>query len=247
MRKIVLILFILLIIFPVINAQPWQLRRYDATFGIGTTQFYGDLGGYSKGKNLLGLKDFTFRNTRFNISSSLRYRIRENFAARINMAIGLFHSADTHGTNTVRGYESTTTFFEPSLTGEYCFYKNGGENSFLILKNRGQVFESLLTIIDFYGFAGVGGIFYIIKPNDLMAPTLNKTTRFTGVFPIGIGTRMIYSSNISLGIELGGRYPLTDYLDGYTSPYSKSNDIYYFLNFTFTYKIKTGKNRLPSF
>ena len=58
---------------------------------------------------------------------------------------------------------------------------------------------------------------------------------------------LIYSPNINFGIELAGRYSFSDYLDGYTSQYSSSNDVYYFLNFTITYKLKTGPKGLPSF
>ena len=56
-----------------------------------------------------------------------------------------------------------------------------------------------------------------------------------------------YSPDFNFGVEIGGRYTTTDYLDGYSSQYSKSNDVYYFLNVTVTYKMKTGKNGLPSF
>ncbi len=58
---------------------------------------------------------------------------------------------------------------------------------------------------------------------------------------------LVYSPNFNFGLELGGRYAFTDYLDGYTSQFSKANDVYYFLNFTITYKLKTGPHGLPSF
>jgi hypothetical protein len=51
----------------------------------------------------------------------------------------------------------------------------------------------------------------------------------------------------NVGLELGGRYTFSDYLDGYTSQHSRSNDVYYFFNVTFTYKLLTGKNGLPAF
>jgi len=62
-----------------------------------------------------------------------------------------------------------------------------------------------------------------------------------------VGTNLVYSPNINFGVEFGGRYAFSDYLDGYTSQYSSSNDVYYFLNFVFTYKVRTGKNGWPSF
>lgn len=44
-----------------------------------------------------------------------------------------------------------------------------------------------------------------------------------------------------------GRYTFSDGLDGYTSQYSSSNDVYYFLNFVISCKLKTGENGWPSF
>ena len=67
------------------------------------------------------------------------------------------------------------------------------------------------------------------------------------MIPVGIGTTLVYSPNYNFGVEFGGRYSFSDNLDGYTSQYSSSNDVYYFLNFTITYKLKTGPNGLPSF
>ena len=35
------------------------MKRYEVTGGIGTSQFYGDVGGYTNGENAWGLKDIT--------------------------------------------------------------------------------------------------------------------------------------------------------------------------------------------
>lgn len=81
----------------------------------------------------------------------------------------------------------------------------------------------------------------------MLTPYVTKTGGFTGVVPLGAGITMIYNSKINFGIELGGRFSLSDNLDVYTSAFPKSNDVYHLLNFTFTYKINTGNNGLPSF
>jgi hypothetical protein len=66
--------------------------------------------------------------------------------------------------------------------------------------------------------------------------------------PGGVGTTLIYNPNLNFGLEFGGRYAFSDFLDGYSSPqFSKANDVYYFLNFTLTYKLKTGPRGWPSF
>jgi hypothetical protein len=247
MRKILISIIPLIFLSSVSSAQLWKLRRYEVTAGIGTTQFFGDIGGFSKGENLIGLKDITFRHTRMNLSTSVKYRILDDVSVRLNLAFGSFHSTDVRGSNVDRGFESRTLFFEPSLIGEYYFIKNKGENSFLLMKGKNSGIQSFFSMMDLYAFAGLGGLSYKVRPNQLMASSAVKTSGFCGIIPAGAGVNFIYSSYINFGAELGGRFPFSDNIDGYTSIYSKSNDVYYFFNLTFSYKLKTGKNGLPSF
>jgi hypothetical protein len=141
--------------------------------------------------------------------------------------------------------ESTTNLFEPAFIGEYYFVKNKYESSYLFLKGKGV--QAILRSLDFYVFSGVGGVFYDVKANEKL---LNygdmKTGGISAVIPFGFGTTLIYTPNLNFGLELGGRYSFTDYLDGYTSQFSKANDVYYLLNLTITYKLKSGARGLPT-
>ena len=247
MKKLLIIITALAFLWPVTKAQLWKLRRYEVSAGIGTTQFFGDIGGYSNDKNILGLRDFTFKQTRFNINACVRYRITEDVSVRVNLVSGLFHSNDARGSNIDRGFESSTIFFESSLIGEYYFIKNKEENSFVFLKRKETVIKSLFKSLDFYALSGFGGLSYKVTPNDVLAPYVTRSSGFMGVVPLGVGVSMIYSGKINFGIEFGARFALSDNLDGYTSAKSKANDIFHLLNFTFTYKINTGKNGLPNF
>lgn len=247
MRKFYLIIIALWFLSSATNAQLWKLRRYEAAVALGTTQFYGDIGGFSKGDNFLGLKDFTFRQTRLNLSAALKYRILDDVSLRINFSFGYFHSTDVRGSNENRGFESGTLFFEPAILGEYYFIKNKAENSFRLMKGDRTSLQSIFSLLDFYGFSGFGGLSFKVKPNDILAPLATKSSGFTPVIPIGVGVNIFFPSNINFGAELSGRFTFSDDIDGYTSTNSKSNDVYHFLNFTFTYKINTGENGLPSF
>jgi hypothetical protein len=245
MRKWLLTLVLFYVVTSVVDAQLWKLRRYEVSAGIGTTQFFGDIGGYSNSKNVLGLKDITFRHTRMNLNTGIRYRILDDLSVRLSLAFGFFHSTDARGSNIERGFESRTLFFEPALTGEYYFIKNRSENSFLLIKGKGNGFQSIFSMLDLYAFTGVGGLSYKVKPNEVLSPYVSKTSGFSAVIPAGIGVNMIYSSNLNFGLEIEGRYTFSDNLDGYTSPFSKYNDIYYSLNFIITYKIRTSDNGFP--
>lgn len=262
MRKFILFFFMLLMVPFVTRAQIqnprrshlssvdsrlWRLMRYEFLVGPGTTQFFGDIGGFSKGKNILGFKDFSFKQTSFNISTGFRYRIINDFSARINFAFGGFHATDKRGSNETRGFESSTFFFEPSLLGEYHIIKSKSEASYTFMKGKRVVILPILSTINVYAFTGIGGISYMVKPHYTRVTGTVKTSGFAAIIPAGLGVNMAYSSKISFGLEIGGRYAFSDYLEGYTSKYSKSNDVYYFMNLTFAYKIKTGTNGWPLF
>ena len=122
------------------------------------------------------------------------------------------------------------------------------ENSYLFAKGKKTGFIGLIQSLDFYVFTGIGGLGYSVTGNAMLENYGMKHGGFTAVIPVGIGGTLIYSPNFNFGVELAGRYSFSDYLDGYSNiQYSRSNDVYYFLNFTITYKLKTGANGWPSF
>lgn len=247
MKRSLLLVLIFCIAVPFSKAQLWKMRRWEAVGGVGPSFFFGDIGGFSRTKNILGLKDLTFRQIRFDVSGCLKYRITRDFNVRLNLAYALFHATDVRGSNEDRGYEATTSLFEPAAIGEYYFIKSYAENSYLFTKGRQSALRGLLKSLDFYAFTGIGSAIYSVRGNDALIEQGMTNGGITAVIPVGLGTTLIYSPDINLGVEFGGRYAFTDRLDGYSSQYSKANDVYYFLNFTVTYKLKTGPNGLPTF
>jgi hypothetical protein len=248
MKRTLLVILQLILIVQVSEAQLWRLKRIELSAGFGTATFFGDVGGYSHGANIAGLKDITLKQTRFNMSFSGKYRITQFLNARVSLSYGILHATDERGSNEKRGFEANTTIFEPSLMGEYYFVKNSAENSYLFNKGRGKGVIGFLKSLDFYAFAGFGGLSYSIQPNEkLQANSHYQSGGFTAVVPLGMGSTMSAYPNINIGIELGFRYALTDYLDGYHTQYSSAKDVYYFLNLTVTYRLKLNKNVLSSF
>jgi hypothetical protein len=248
MKRTLVVAILLCFIAHISEAQElWKRKRYEAIASIGTTQFFGDIGGFTKTKNILGLKDISFKQTRFNLNLGARYRILNNVSAKLSLTYGMFHATDDRGSNEARGMEARTSFFEPALIGEYYFIKSKKESSYLFGKGRRTQFGSLISSLDIYAFTGIGGLSYNIKRNDKLVAKGMKNSGFTAVIPVGVGINLLILPDYNFGLELGGRYAFSDYLDGYTSQYSSSNDVYYFFNFTFTYKILTGRNGLPEF
>jgi hypothetical protein len=254
MKRFLLVIFLGCMIFPFTEAQQlWKKRRYEASAGFGPSFFFGDIGGFSKTENILGLRDLTIKQTRFNVNLNLKYRITQEVNARLSLTYGLLQATDARGSNPKRGFETSTTIFEPALLGEYYFIKNKAEDSWRFSQGKRVSLGSIMKSLDFYVFTGFGGISYNIKANDkLLDYYVKEAKKFTPsglsvVIPLGVGATFIYSPNFNLGVEIGGRYSFSDNLDGYSSQYSSSNDVYYFFNLTIVYKQKTGANGLPVF
>ena len=247
MKRSVLVLIIICFCLPSTYSQLWKMRRWEAVGGFGPSLFFGDVGGFSRSKNILGLKDLTFLQTRFDMNGNIKYRITREINIRLGMTYALMHATDERGSNEKRLYEASMSFLEPALLGEYYFIKNMAESNYLFVKGKRSFIKELLTSLDFYAFTGVGGLSYKVKGNDALIAKGMQTGGFTTVIPAGLGATLIFSPNLNFGVEVGGRYAFSDYLDGYTSQYSKANDVYYFFNATITYKLKTGPYGLPSF
>jgi len=252
MKRSLFVVVILCFTVQLSDAQLWKLRRWEAQLGIGPSFAFPDIGGYTHGENFLGLKDLSYRQTRFDINGNLRYRIGRTCNLRVSMTYAMLHAIDERGSNENRGYEAVTNLFEPALLGEYYFIKNKYESSYLFLK--GKSLWALLSSLDFFAFAGVGGASFSVNPNDALAqrgiiqPGSTDFNGFAVVIPAGIGATLVYNPNLNFGVEFGGRWANTDFVDGFDPPVvSKVNDKYYFLNFTVSYKLKTNSKGLPSF
>ena len=250
MKRLILLVMLVLLAVPLAEAQLWKSKRYEATGSIGTSQFYGDVGGYTIGENALGLKDITFKQTRFNVSGSFRYFILDEVAARVSMTYLMLRATDARGSNENRGYESLTSVFEPALIGEYYILRNRERNSYSFQTYQGRArshLKDFFKSIDLYALTGVGGAAYSARVNEALEARGIKNKGFTAVIPLGIGAKVTIDPNILLGIEWCGRYAFSDYLDGYTSIYSARNDVYHTFSITFNYRIKTARNGLPQF
>jgi opacity protein-like surface antigen len=258
-KRLILVCMVVLLSAPFASAQLWKMKRYEVSGGLGTSQFYGDIGGFSIGENALGLKDITFKQTRFNVNGSFRYFFTDNITARLSLTYVMFHATDMRGSNDdTRQFESSTSLFEPALVGEYYFVRNRERNSFLFqtyrsVSRRRISASDIFRSLDIYVVAGIGGARYnVFKANDRLEakwasdPTLQRSG-FTAVIPAGAGAKLTIDPNILIGVELLGRYAFSDYLDGYTSQWSKRNDVYHTFSVTFNYRIKTARNGLPSF
>lgn len=219
-------------------AQPWRKSPYEVILGVGSSNFFGDIGGTADQNNLLGLKDIRLSSTRPSLHGGFRYFLPENFAVRGNLGITMLGDTDKGSRNESRDFSFTTLIIETSALGEYFIVRDlsiGGPRL-----NRKGLLRNYATF-SAYVFGGVSGVFYFVKPNERLK--LVQELRgidhgiFTVVLPLGAGVKLGIGNHFDIGLEIGGRYSFSDYLEGYTSQFSNSNDIYYLTHINVIYRI----------
>jgi hypothetical protein len=257
-KRLILLCLVVLFFAPFSSAQLWKTKRYEATAALGTSQFYGDIGGYSIGDNLLGLRDFTFRQTRFCVNGSFRYFITDEFAARVSLSYIMLHADDTRGSNPTRAYIVTSSLLEQAALAEYYIVRNRERNSFNFQTYRGlprRKLSDFFNSIDVYALGGLGTAAYWVKGNDnflenMENPTSGhvfKTSGMALIIPVGIGAKVAIDPSILVGVELIGRYGFPDYLEGFTDDNSRVNDFYHTFTVTFNYRIRSARYWSPTF
>jgi hypothetical protein len=232
-------------------SQKWKLTRYEAHFGLGTLNVFGDIGGTADKNNLFGLKDIRIKETGLSFYTGARYKINPDMALKLNFIYGFTKGSDVGSKNEVgRNFSYKTSLFEPSVQYEYYFIKEDKPNSAAILYNRRGMMNNF-AVITAYGFIGVGGVLFSPKVNFTGRPPLDKIEtvsgygKFAPVIPIGIGAKMALDKFWSIGFEFGRRIVFSDYLDGLSTTFSKSNDTYYFGTFHAIYKLETDRYGVP--
>jgi opacity protein-like surface antigen len=239
---------ILLTVFSIdTSAQRWKLRRYEASAGLGTLNFFGDIGGTADDNNLIGFKDIQLKFTRPSVFFGAAYRLREDMNVRMNLIFGSITGDDINSRNDGRNYAFTSTIFEPSFQFEYYLIPEGKTfYSSAIFNRRGMI--NNYAQFSAYVFLGIGGVLSNPKPRkDYVSVFEDNFSKFGVAFPLGLGLKYSIDSQWSLGFEIGRRLTLTDHIDGYTSKFSEHKDTYYISTFSAIYKLRTDRNGLPSF
>ena len=236
------------------DGQVWKLRRYEGYFGLGTSNLYGDIGGALTAENAYGFKDIELTSTRPSLAFGAGYRLNHRFIVRSNFVVGFFAGNDIGSKNEfTRDYSYFSTVFEPTVQLQYFILaEDRGMSSAALYNRRGMINKIGQFFI--YAFAGGGGVVNFptvpdldgnVITEDRYAKEGSEFQRVGLVFPVGVGVRYHVSQFVLANFEFGRRYTLTDYVDGYTSRYSTSNDVYDFTTFSLIYKIKTSRRGTP--
>lgn len=248
MRKVALtkykFLFVLLLVPYFADAQKWKRYRTEYSFGIGASNFLGDLGGADQvGTN--GLRDFEMAATRMSFMGGYRYQLSPSWFLKGNL-----------GYIMVSGDDALTQ--EPARNSRMLAFRShmvelSGQVDFMLVKQKTGHLYRLRGVrgkswfrFEVYLFAGIGALWYnpqnrdqfgdwkSLKPLNTEGQGLeggpSDYSGITAVIPYGIGIRRSLGGNYrtglwSVSLELSMRKTFSDYLDDVSTDYYNKDEI----------------------
>ena len=217
----------------------WKRMRYEIFYGVGATNFLGELGGANKeGTNFLA--DFEFSMTRPLLNLGFRYMILEKLSTKVMLSYGWLRGDDNTTTETYRNYRSLS-FYSPlvefAVQAEYHLTKERIGHRYNLRRVRGVKGIKLNT----YFFVGVAGFWFNPKGKDQngdwqnlqplgtegqnVSPVREKYSRIQMSIPFGLGVKYGLNRKWSIGLELGLRKTFTDYIDDVSTTYYDNDAI----------------------
>ncbi len=230
--------FLLLLVFGLhTQGQSWRSTSHEIYAGIGTANYFGDIGGSADENTWYGIKDLDILRSRPGILAGLRYFQTDYLAFSGSAALGWLSGSDKGGRNESRGYIFNTVIFEPAGRIEFFPLRDirvlSGTDRRGLVRNYGT--------FSIYIFGGAGALVYHVMPNEKLKERQKREGIEHGiatmVLPAGLGLKVGINNRMDIGFEIGGRYALNDYLDGFSIELSSSNDIYYLTSLQMVYRL----------
>lgn len=240
MRKLLLLILISLLLSSLSNAQKWKRNRIEYSFGIGATNFLGDLGGRDQiGTN--GIMDFEYRATRYALGFGYRYQLANDWYAKGNIYYALVSGNDNltkEPYRAARQLNFKSNIVELSGQLEYMLIKQKSGHLYRLRGVRGKSWFRF----EVYLLGGIGGIWfdpygerngswYRLKPLHTEGQGLpGGPVQYKGyslVIPYGVGIRRNLGGSArsqhfgswSLCMELTMRKTFSDYVDDVSTYY----------------------------
>jgi len=221
------------------SAQRWKTMRYEVQYGLGVTNFLGDLGG----ANQIGthyFRDLEWVETRPAISIAMRYKLTEYFALKSGFTYGQVRGDDKLTQYYYRNYRNLqfkSNILEFVTNLEASFYKEQLGHRYRLRGIKGQKGFELYS----YGFIGFGAFYFNPQGKDAnnkwvslqplgtegqgVVPTRQKYNRVQFCIPLGLGFKYTINQKWGIGIEYGIRYTFTDYIDDVSTTFFNATKI----------------------
>lgn len=239
LKNILVLVFIFTSTLSFSQGKYWKKYRHEFRAGIGPATFMGDLGGQiGEGKHFI--QDFNIQATRFAFQIGYKYIIHPYFSVRGEMTFGMLAGDDKWSKNDVRRNRNLnfkSFLYEFAVMGEFYPLKEKVSHLYRI---NGVDGRKKNVIVNPYIFGGLALIAYnpkgelngnwiALQPLGTEGQGLggrpNAYSRISLAFPLGIGVKFAIDKNWGIGLELSGRYTITDYIDDVSTSYYHVNAI----------------------
>jgi opacity protein-like surface antigen len=238
MRKI-LIATLLLTLPVLVNAQNWKFFRNEIFFGIGASNFLGELGGADQiGTN--GIKDLEFSMTRPALQAGYRFKASRYFGIRANLSYARLNGDDATTSEEARFYRNLSfksPLIEFSAILEYFPFSEKMGHLYRLKGAKG----SKNGYFSPYVFGGIGGIWFNPKAEldgtwHALQPLGTEGQYVPGsgkepykkislAVPVGVGVKYALNRQWSISFEVGMRKTFTDYIDDVSGNYWHNAEI----------------------
>lgn len=237
MKKPLLFLFFVSLTIS-LYSQGWKSVRHEASFGVGASNFLGDLGG-SKGIGTHGIKDLKLRMTRPTVIVGYKYMISSYFSVKGSVLWGLLSGDDAVTKNVVRNTRNLSFRSNIAEVSGYLEYYPYAERVLPRYKIKGVSGNKAFSLMPYF-FAGVGitgfnpkanynGNWIALQPlgteGQGLAGRPDKYKRYTLSLPFGVGVKYRIDKRMAISFELSLRYTMSDYIDDVSTSYYLPSEI----------------------
>jgi len=214
------------------SSSRWKRMRYEVFYGLGATNFLGELGGANReGTNFV--RDFEISMTRPLLNLGVRYRITEVVSTKTMLSYGWLRGDDKLTADKYRNYRNLafrSPIVEFSNQFEYSIIREKQGHRYNLRRVRGLKGFKTNT----YFFIGFGVIYfnpknkydgkwYALQPfgteGQGLVPTRKKYSRINMCIPYGLGFKYGLNRRLNIGLEFGTRKTFTDYIDDVSTTY----------------------------
>jgi hypothetical protein len=231
MKKTVF-LFLLLAPILVFSQTRKSRYKYEAIFGLGFTNFLGELGGANQiGTHLL--RDYEFAATRPLINGGIRYKNHPHFAFKGLLYAGMLYGNDKltkeiYRQNRNLNFRAPIVELSAQVEGYFTkdkprkIYKISGIKSRKKINWSGYGFTGI-SVFFFYPQGKYNGQWYGLRKLSTEGQGLpggpRKYSLVQIAIPVGLGMKYVIDRKWSLNAEVGFRKTFTDYIDDVSGKY----------------------------
>lgn len=225
------------------NKNKWEDHRHQIRFGIGASNFLGDLGG----KDGIGTNDFQdleWSHTNLSAFIGYKYTLYKKLHARADFTWGQLSGNDNTTLEPFRKNRNLhfhSHIFELALMLEYEIPINFRKGHIYDIKGANGWANGGSSVYVFAGISGfrynprakVDGQWIDLRPLRTEGQGLpggpDEYGFYSLAIPLGLSITKRISHQVSLGVELSYRYTFTDYIDDVSTSYYSPEDIALYL------------------